>query len=46
MDKFIEALAGLIPFALRLESWGLTKETSAAIAAAIIALLGVAGKAL
>lgn len=46
MDKIIEALAGLFPFAPRLESWGVSKETSAAISAAIIALLGVAGKAL
>jgi hypothetical protein len=46
MDKFIEALTQLIPFAQLLESWGLAKETSVAVAGAIIALLGAAAKAL
>ncbi len=46
MDKIIETLAGLFPFAPRLQSWGVSQQASAAIAAAIIALLGVAGKAL
>lgn len=42
MDKIIEALAGLFPFAPYLQSWGVSQK----ISAAIIAALGVAGKGL
>lgn len=44
MDKIIEALAGLFPFAPYLQSWGVSQQASAAITAAIIAAFGVAGK--
>ena len=46
MDKIIDALVKLIPFAEQFEKWGLGKEASTALAGLAIVVLGVAVKAL
>ena len=45
MDKIIEKLMDLLPFAVLFEKWGMSKETSVALAGLAIVVLGAALKA-